>query len=167
MRRLSRYLVYLSSIGMLWLSHTSLWAVPYGPAGCGLGSLAIGPQPGFSQVFASTTNGFSGSQTFGISSGTSNCVPSNREEAAIYQKQFMSFNLYSLTKEIAQGDGEFLRAFVGLLGCEHSRFNTVSHHLQKNHSMYFKAAGAENILQNIKLDLSRDPEIYSKCAWLT
>ena len=47
--------------------------------GCGLGSLVIKDQSTVMlQVLAATTNGTSGSQTFGITSGTSNCnKPSN------------------------------------------------------------------------------------------
>src|SRR5690348_10000976 len=46
----------------------------YGVAGCGFGSMLFGKQPGFIQVLAATTNGTFGSQTFGISTGTSNCT---------------------------------------------------------------------------------------------
>ena len=43
--------------------------------GCGLGSMAFEGNDGLiSQVSAATTNGTSGNQTFGITSGTSNCT---------------------------------------------------------------------------------------------
>ncbi len=44
----------------------------YGVAGCGLGSMVFGNQEGGIQVIAATLNG-TGIQTFGITSGTSNC----------------------------------------------------------------------------------------------
>ena len=44
----------------------------YGIAGCGLGSVLFGTSGG---VFAYTTNSSSGNQVFGITSGTSNCLP--------------------------------------------------------------------------------------------
>ena len=44
----------------------------YGTAGCGLGSLVFGDQPGIIQIVAATLNGIGG-QTFAITSGTSNC----------------------------------------------------------------------------------------------
>src|SRR5437868_47659 len=60
----------------------------YGMAGCGLGSLLFGPvnEP-FAQVLAATTNATFATQTFGITSGTSNCVSggvirAEREQAA-------------------------------------------------------------------------------------
>ena len=47
----------------------------YGMAGCGLGSLLFGnDNTTLMQILAATTNGLFGSQTFGITSGTSNCT---------------------------------------------------------------------------------------------
>ncbi len=54
----------------------------YGMAGCGLGSLAFGDDNGKIQIIAATTNGTSGTQTFGITSGTSNCNPEDANVAA-------------------------------------------------------------------------------------
>ena len=56
---------------------SSAWAGGYKSAGCGLGSMII-KDDGFVQVFAATTNATSGSQTFGITSGTSNCARQRR-----------------------------------------------------------------------------------------
>ena len=47
----------------------------YNMAGCGLGSIVISSD-GFVQIFAATTNGSTANQTFGITSGTSNCTKS-------------------------------------------------------------------------------------------
>src|SRR5262245_21507042 len=47
----------------------------YGMSGCGLGSILFGTdQNKVMQILAATSNGCFGSQTFGITSGTSNCV---------------------------------------------------------------------------------------------
>src|SRR5580658_9609667 len=45
----------------------------YGTAGCGLGSIVFGNKAGIVQIFAATTNGTFATQTFGITTGTSNC----------------------------------------------------------------------------------------------
>src|SRR5512145_696073 len=48
----------------------------YGAAGCGLGSMVFGNQPGFFQLLAGTTNHIIFfNQFFGITFGTSNCSP--------------------------------------------------------------------------------------------
>ncbi|RYZ63378.1 MAG: DUF3015 domain-containing protein, partial [Proteobacteria bacterium] len=46
----------------------------YGTAGCGLGNMILGKE---NQVFAATTNGTLGNQSFGITFGTLNCEGGN------------------------------------------------------------------------------------------
>src|SRR5262245_22752963 len=68
----------------------------YGAAGCGLGSVFFGSKPGFIQVLAATTNGTSGNQTFGITSGTSNCDTGSGGSASA--KVFIAANREALSK---------------------------------------------------------------------
>lgn len=87
----------------------------YGPAGCGLGSIIFVPDSGFTQVFAATTNGSFGTQTFGITSGTSNCdEPAKGAEGA---RAFVETNRVALAKDIARGQGETITALTQLGGC--------------------------------------------------
>ncbi len=87
--------------------------------GCGLGKLAWSDYGGQKQiapqVFMATTNGTFGSQTFGISSGTSGCT----NDGVIMKNKHV--NLASgafdnLKQEMAQGGGEHLAALATLLG---------------------------------------------------
>ncbi|MGZ7153809.1 DUF3015 family protein, partial [Streptococcus pyogenes] len=50
-----------------------------GPAGCGLGSTYVFPDANqwWQHVLAATTNGTSGNQTFGMTSGTLGCEAAN------------------------------------------------------------------------------------------
>jgi hypothetical protein len=91
----------------------------YGMAGCGLGSLIFGPinQPG-AQVLAATTNGTFATQTFGITSGTSNCVSGGVVRAEREQAAFAELNFSDLKQNMAAGGGEYLKSFATLLGCE-------------------------------------------------
>ena len=93
----------------------------YGMAGCGLGSMIFGPvnEP-VAQVLAATTNGTLATQTFGISSGTSNCVSGGVIRAEREQAAFAEVNFDDLKRNMAAGGGEYLRAFSSLLGCEES-----------------------------------------------
>ena len=68
-------------------------AAKYGPAGCGLGSLIFDADSGWTQIFAATTNGTSGNQTFGITSGTSNCDTGPTKQSA---KNFVTANRVAL-----------------------------------------------------------------------
>lgn len=121
---------------------SSAFAAGYGAAGCGLGSIVLGDQKGFMQVFAATTNGTSGSQTFGISSGTSNCGSGGKTPT-----QFIEANKSALNNDIARGEGDTLAALSEIYGCsEAASLNNV---LKTNYKQIFKAEKANEINTNI------------------
>ena len=90
-------------------------ADPYGTAGCGLGSMLFHDKPGIVQVLAATTNGTFGTQTFGISSGTSNCE--DTKASAQSTKSFVQANREAVSKDIARGSGETISSVSTLAGC--------------------------------------------------
>ena len=108
----------------------------YGPAGCGLGSLIFEPNSGFTQIFAATTNGTFGSQTFGISSGTSNCADTGGGSASA--KSFAETNRTALAKDIARGRGETIESLSRLGGCGDA--GAVGASLQRNFDKVFPSA---------------------------
>jgi hypothetical protein len=112
----------------------------YGNAGCGLGSLLFEPSNAFTQIFAATTNGSSGTQTFGITSGTSNC------DAAGYQPgsatAFIQTNRAALAKDISRGKGATITGLTDLAGCTDAR--AVGKTLQKNFGSIFPSAGVSD-----------------------
>ncbi len=108
----------------------------YGSAGCGLGSLIFEPNESFMQVFAATTNGSSGNQTFGITSGTSNCDGPPHSASAV--KNFIVANRSALTVDVARGGGETLRSLSALAQCSDER--ALGGTLQKNFSGIFPNA---------------------------
>jgi hypothetical protein len=67
------------------------------------------------QIFAATTNGLFGTQTFGITSGTSNCVRMGAGSASA--KAFIQANREVVAKEIARGSGETIASLSSLAGC--------------------------------------------------
>ena len=88
--------------------------------GCGLGKLAwsdyshqknIAPQ-----VLMATTNGTFGSQTFGISTGTSGCTNDGKVMAEKKTTMFAELNFENLSQEMAQGQGEHLASLATLMG---------------------------------------------------
>src|SRR2546422_2293998 len=98
----------------------ALAANPDSGPGCGLGKLAwsdfkhqknIGPQ-----IFMATTNGTFGSQTFGISSGTSGCTNDGSVWAEHKVTMFAEINFENLSQEMAQGRGEHLASLATLMG---------------------------------------------------
>jgi hypothetical protein len=103
------------------LCATPVWAAnPDNGPGCGLGKLAwsdyrnqksIAPQ-----VMMATTNGTFGSQTFGISSGTSGCTNDGTIMAEEKVNVFAAANYDTLSQEMAQGGGEHLASLAELMG---------------------------------------------------
>jgi hypothetical protein len=88
--------------------------------GCGLGKLAWGDYKNQKniapQVLMATTNGTFGSQTFGISSGTSGCTNDGQVMAQYKQTMFAGINFDNLSQEMAQGQGEHLASLATLMG---------------------------------------------------
>src|SRR5918999_1187378 len=106
---------------LLPLCAASAWAAhPDTGPGCGLGKLAwsdyqhqksIAPQ-----VMMATTNGTFGTQTFGISSGTSGCTNDGTIMAEHKVNVFAAANYDSLSQEMARGGGEHLASLAELMG---------------------------------------------------
>src|SRR5216684_9197681 len=86
-------------------------------AGCGLGYLLLSNKDNekVTQVVGATTNGTFGSQTFGISSGTSGCTEDGTVKVARATEVYAEVNLDSLRREMAAGQGEFVNTFAKLL----------------------------------------------------
>jgi hypothetical protein len=110
----------------------------YGPAGCGLGSIIFSPDSGFTQIFAATTNGTSSNQTFGITSGTSNCDGGGGGSQSA--KAFVQTNRAALAKDIARGRGETITALSTLASCQNAA--VVGSRLQKKFRTIFSSAKA-------------------------
>lgn len=115
----------------------------YGSAGCGLGSLIFGNEPGFVQVFAATTNGTFQSQTFGITSGTSNCEKQAKFAGNEKMKEFVVANLDNLAKDIAMGRGESLDTLSELMGISAEKKAEVHAKMQSNFSNIFTSERVE------------------------
>jgi hypothetical protein len=88
-----------------------------GDAGCGLGSLFLKDNTKLMQILASTFNGSFGSQTFGITSGTSNCSAQNFVKNDKQIQYFVEINQEDLSREMAQGHGDKLMTLAALHGC--------------------------------------------------
>lgn len=144
----------------------SAMAAPYGMAGCGLGSVFI-KEKGIIQIFAATTNGTSGNQTSGITSGTSNCVSGERAAQLQQQENFFVNNMSNLSKEIARGDGESVRALSEQFGCPVSTYDEVRITLQGQHAYIFAAPGAVASLERSKKILRDNSQLQTACHDLT
>lgn len=86
-------------------------------AGCGLGGMLIKSNTKLLQLVATTLNGTFGSQTFGITFGTSGCSANGLVQNDKQIQYFVEVNQAELTREIAQGHGEKLTTLAALNGC--------------------------------------------------
>lgn len=117
-----------------------------GNVGCGLGSLIFKDaqsQSTLIQVIAVTTNGFIGNQTFGITSGTSECTQPGAYVRNDRLNEFVQANLDDLARDISAGKGETLSTVAELMGvpsAERAAFNT---NLQAHFHQIFPAPGVE------------------------
>ena len=113
----------------------SLFAEAIGPAGCGLGNMVIGGSE--NQIFAATLNG-TGVQTFGITSGTSNCVDGS---GMARLESFVDGNRVALETEAARGEGETLESLAQILKCTSTE--KMSRTLKSSHSDIFSGSNSE------------------------
>jgi len=120
----------------------------YGMAGCGLGSLVF-KENTQAQILAATTNGTFGSQTFGITFGTSNCAPNGSMASKEQVQSFIAANQTSLKNDIARGNGETLSGLAELMGHKDSaEFNA---NLKAHYGQIFAKAdlSAQQITDNM------------------
>ena len=96
----------------------------YGDAGCGLGSMVFTKRDAASQILAATTNG-TGTQTFGITSGTSNCTTDGLVNNNAEKEVFIAMNFDALNDEFAAGTGETSAALASLYGYETTEWNRI------------------------------------------
>jgi len=109
----------------------------YGMAGCGLGSLVFKDNTS-TQILAATTNGTFGSQTFGITFGTSNCDESGKLVSKEQVQQYIAVNQTSLKNDIARGNGESLNGLANLMGTKDT--HAFATHLKANYSKIFASS---------------------------
>ena len=110
----------LAAAFMLVQGGLALAMNPDNGPGCGLGKLAWGDYKNQKsiapQIMMATTNGTFGSQTFGISSGTSGCTNDGSVMAQHKTTLFAELNFEDLSQEMAQGRGEHLASLATLMG---------------------------------------------------
>ncbi len=142
----------------------------YGLAGCGLGSVLLGDRPGFVQVFAATSNGFLGNQTFGITSGTLNCDTAEKKTSLYKQREqevFIGVNYDVLRQELAVGKGDKVDAFAQVLGCD-ARKEFIQF-ARKNHPVFFQEATQKDpvgFIQTVKASLRKNPVLSKSCRFI-
>lgn len=111
-------------------------AKDYSSAGCGLGSVLFEGQTGLGpHILAATTNGFYGTQTFAMSSGTLGCDVNGN--IVSHTAMYIDSNMENIASDMSRGQGDALKALAAVMGVEKqdtAKFATVT---QANFSTIF------------------------------
>lgn len=118
-------------------------------SGCGLGWSVSQKNSLLSSSVRSTTNTIL-PNTFSMTFGTSNCQQHSivrNDKNPIF---FVEANRDVLALESAQGEGEYLRSFAAVLGCD-ANFPKFSHAVQSHYSTLFPTDGSPaQLLMNVE-----------------
>lgn len=143
----------------------------YGMAGCGLGSVLIGPKPGIVQIFAATTNASFYSQTIGILVGVLNCTDDGVIKAELEQRAFVAYNFDSLYQDVAMGQGENVDSLAFLMGCSEASMPEFAGVVQGAHEEIYRGEQGTQpdwVLHRIKEAVSANEQLNQSCSriWL-
>ncbi|HSS38468.1 MAG TPA: DUF3015 domain-containing protein [Polyangia bacterium] len=152
-------------LGAMLMVASAAHAQSYAMAGCGLGSMVFKENNG-TQILAATTNGIFGNQTFGITSGTSNCASGGIIKAQREQAAFAEVNFQDLKRNMATGGGEFLTSFATLLGCEDAAKPALAKMTQSKYEAILptEKTSPMEMLSGLKTQIKVDPTLANSCS---
>ena len=140
-------LVSVLALGFITVAN----AASYQAQGCGLGStIWTDSSSHLHQILGASTNVVTGSQSFGITLGTSNCELDGSGGQA--QTVFIKANKVALANDIARGNGTTLASLTRMYGC--TNLDAIGSVLQKRYEVIFpskntKAPFINQIITNI------------------
>lgn len=145
-------LLVVSIMVMVLMFGATLASANQNNTGCGLGTLLF-PQADsvLMEVLVTCTNGTSGNQTFGITTGTLNC----KKPASIVLNEkldeFVAYNLDTLAQEIAAGEGESLATLAELMEVPTAKRAEFYATLQGNFTSIFTSGDVQSadVIDNI------------------
>lgn len=157
-------LVVLAALTMASSAQAASMGANDANIGCGFGTTMFEGKTDkkLFALFGATTNG-SFTQTFGISSETAGCTVKgswvkNEKAQAVYAE----VNLQKLSKEMAQGGGEYLGAFASLMGAKDAAAKTAFFKLtQEKYATLFPTATTDSatMLHNLRTVMAADPKL--------
>jgi Protein of unknown function (DUF3015) len=153
-------------LSLFSFSGSAFAASGYADAGCGLGSIVFGNEQGGVQVLAATTNGTFGTQTFGITTGTSNCNPAGLVKLEKEREEFAMKNYSTLVKEMAMGEGENLDTLASLYGCSEDSHADFGSLVQENFSNIVKSDSttSQEMLSILDSEMTGHSALSKSCA---
>ncbi len=128
-------------------------------SGCGVGTILWKGQSGAApQILAVTTNGTSGNQTFGITSGTLGCTKDGVVSPPAEVRMLTVSQLDNLAKDMARGEGETLASFATAMKVEQQDQPLLFATLKGNFARIFPTddVSADDVLVQIQQVMAED-----------
>lgn len=124
---MNKFLLVSLLVGGAFLMSTPVQAQDN--VGCGLGAMAWkGESSKIANILAATTNASFGTQTFGISSGTSGCQQSGRITGGTGKMSlaFIENNMEQFAMDASAGHGETIDTLAGILNVDNEKLGQIS-----------------------------------------
>jgi hypothetical protein len=120
-------------------------------------------------VLAATTNGISGNQTFGITSGTSGCDADSVILLEQEQEVFVAANLDNLSQDMAAGEGQYLHSMAALMGCGEGAYADFAALTQDKYEVLMPQAeiAPTVFLTGLKREMAAHPKLAASCTRLS
>lgn len=129
--------------------------------GCGLGAQVFeGKSDPGSHIMAATTNGISGNQTFGMSTGTLGCDTSKKITFGAADL-YLNANMEKVARGMATGEGEALNTLADLMGIQTEDKVTFFTATKVNFGKIFKgdSVSADEVLVSLKSIMQQDSSL--------
>jgi len=129
---------------------------------CGWGSKLMDGQSGIGpQVLGATTNGTSGNQTFGITSGTSGCTQDGVVNSSWKTAMFIDGNKSKLARDMSTGSGETLESLANLIGVQEQDKAAFFRATKDNFARIFPSEDptTDQVVASLKQVLSKNEQL--------
>ncbi|MGE5240576.1 MAG: DUF3015 domain-containing protein [Bacteroidota bacterium] len=156
---LNKKLMVVALIGML---PVGAMAAQDNIGSCGWGAKLFDGQRGIApQVLAVTTNGTSGNQTFGITSGTSGCTQDGVVKSSWKTAMFIDGNKDKLARDMSTGSGEALESLAKLIGVKDQDKTAFFRATKENFARIFASdhPTTDQVVASLKQVLSADGQL--------
>jgi hypothetical protein len=129
---------------------------------CGWGAKLFDGQRGIApQVLAVTTNGTSGNQTFGITTGTSGCTQDGVVKSNWKTAMFIDGNKTTLARDMSTGSGESLESLAKLIGIQDQHKAAFFQVTKENFARIFASDNVttDQVVASLKQVLASDSQL--------
>jgi len=133
--------------------------------GCGLAYMLFSSQDNGKtmQILAGTTNNIYGTQTLGITSGTSGCTQDGVVAKAKELEVYIAVNMDNLRHDIARGEGSYVNALAALLEVSKDKTPQFAAYLHSKYSDIFPTSDVtpSQLITSLSEQLKKSPDVLS------